>query len=119
MKSKKLHGYITWALQIILGLLFLAAGAGKFLAAETWIQKFTTWGFFNNFYLLIGVVELLGAILLFLPKLSKYAAMLLVVVMTGAVITHIVHQEAVELFRPVIFMALLSALIFLKKNDLA
>ena len=114
MKNKKVQKYISWALQIILGLLFLAAGAGKFLAAEVWIEKFSNWGYPDNFYLFIGVVEVLAAILLFIPKFTKQAAMFLLVVMLGAVLTHIFNQEAAELIRPIIFMLLLSTLIYLK-----
>ena len=116
MRNKKMRTFGTWTLQVILGLLFLAAGAGKFLAAEVWVEKFSKWGYPENFYLLIGITELLAAILLFIPKLTKYAAMFLVIIMIGAAITHMIHQEAAEILRPGIFLVLLSALIFLKRE---
>ena len=96
MKGGKIKVYASWSLQIILGLLFLAAGVGKFLAEEIWIEKFKNWGYPKQFYLLIGIIEVLAAILLLIPKASKYAAIILVVVMFGAMMTHIFHQEATE-----------------------
>ncbi|MCB9087885.1 MAG: DoxX family protein [Calditrichae bacterium] len=116
MKNKKNLVYATFALQIIVGLLFLVAGAGKFLAAEFWIAKFSQWRYPNNFYLLIGIIEIISAILLFIPRFSKYAAGILMIVMIGAAITHILHQEVAALFRPGIFLILLSALLFLKSR---
>ena len=116
MKGKNFRLYASLLLQIILGFLFLAAGAGKFLAREMWIQKFSNWGYPDHFYLLIGVVEIVAALLLFIPKFAKYAALTLVIIMLGALFTHIFNQELGELFRPGIFLVLLSTLIFLKRG---
>lgn len=114
MKNKKVKIVAIWILQIILGLLFIAAGAGKLVASHVWIEKFNNWGYPENFYLLIGAAEGFGALLLFIPKIARHAAFLLAIIMIGAIITHIFHQEFAEIFRPAIFLVLLSTLIFLK-----
>ena len=116
MKGNKIQVVASWSLQLILGLLFLAAGAGKFLAAEVWIEKFNNWGYPEPFHLFIGAVELLAAILLLVPRTTRYAAFVLLGVMIGAMMTHIFHQEAAELIRPVIFAVLLGALLFLRSK---
>ena len=116
MKNKKIVTYSTWILKIILGLLFLAAGAGKFLADHIWIEKFSDWGFPDKFYIFIGLIEILAAILLFIPKLSKYAAIVLIIIMIGAVGTHIIHNQIAEIIRPVIFLILLSIHLVLYKR---
>ncbi|MGH1366684.1 MAG: DoxX family protein [Calditrichia bacterium] len=117
MTANKISFYGSWLLQIILGLLFLAAGAGKFLAAEVWIAKFSSWGFPQHFYLLIGLVELAAAVLLFIPRLFNYAIITLTAIMLGAVLTHLVHQEFAEIIRPIVFLLFLSFLFFLKKKQ--
>lgn len=116
MNRSKMPVYAIWTLQVILGLLFLAAGAGKFLAAEVWIGKFSNWGFPDNFYMLIGIFEIAAAIGIFIPKFSRYSAMALAAIMIGATGTHLLHREMGELLRPGIFLAALSALIILKNK---
>ncbi len=115
MKNKKLKTILLWILQILFALLFLAAGSGKFLAGEVWQQKFHDWGYPNNSYLVIGAVETIAAILLLISKFTKYAAMVLVVIMLGAATTHLLNQEAAELLRPGIFLVFLSILIYFRK----
>ena len=100
-------------------MLFLAAGSGKFLAGEVWQQKFLDWGYPNNFYLVIGAVETIAAILLLIPKFTRYAVMLLVVVMLGAAMTHLFNNQAPELIRPGIFLVFLSTLIYFRKEKAA
>ena len=119
MKNKKLKTILLWALQILLALLFLAAGSGKFLGSEVWQQKFLDWGYPNNFYLVIGAVETIAAILLLIPKFTRYAVMLLVVVMLGAAMTHLFNNQAPELIRPGIFLVFLSTLIYFRKEKAA
>ena len=116
MKNNKVWKYTLIIVQTIVGILFLLAGAAKFLAAEMWIKKFSQWHYPDNFYLLVGFVEIVAAILLFVPKLSRYAITTLIVIMIGAVLTHVYHQEATEIFRPGIYLVLLSAIIFLKRK---
>ena len=99
MRNQKLKIILLWTLQILLALLFLAAGSGKFMAAEVWQQKFLSWGYPNNFYLIIGVVETIAAVFLLIPNFTKYAAVFLFVVMLGAMLTHLFNQEAPELLR--------------------
>lgn len=119
MKNKKLKTVLLWALQILLALLFLAAGSGKFLGSEVWQQKFLDWGYPNNFYLVIGAVETIAAIFLLIPKFTKYAAMFLVVIMLGAAMTHLFNNQAPELIRPGIFLVFLSTLIYFRKEKAA
>ena len=119
MKNKKLKTILLWVLQIILALLFLAAGSGKFLGGEVWQQKFHDWGFPNNFYLIIGAVETIAAIFLLIPKFTKYAAMFLVVIMLGAAMTHLFNNQTAELLRPGIFLVFLSILIYFRKYEAA
>lgn len=108
MNKEKLKRYLYLTLKIILGLLFLAAGFGKFLGAEIWIQKFTHWGFPAGMHLFIGVVEIAAAVLLFVPATFPYATLVLLGIMIGAVGTHLVNQEYSEIIRPLIFIIMLA-----------
>ena len=115
MKGKiKIVG--TWFLQIIMGLEFLLAGQAKFTRPEAWAKSFEKWGYPDHFYLVIGGLELLGAILIFFPKLASKAAIGLGIIMIGASLTHVFHQEWSRVVVTVIITALLALLYYLRKK---
>ena len=62
MKNEKIKTILTWAIQVILGLQFILSGQAKFTRADWWSRKFSEWGYPDNFYLVIGVLELVGGI---------------------------------------------------------
>lgn len=91
----------VWAVQIIMGALFLFASSGKVISHPMVIENFENWGYPHGFYMLIGIVELICGLLLFHPKTAGYATIMLMAVMTGAVVTHIVHEEWLILAKPI------------------
>lgn len=83
-----------WILQILIGLLFMFAGAMKFIMPYELMIKDNPVPFPHWFYLFIGTCEILGGIGLILPwatgikrGLTPLAAILLVIIMIGAVVT--------------------------------
>ncbi|MEO6393304.1 MAG: DoxX family protein [Pyrinomonadaceae bacterium] len=87
---------LLWILQILLGLLFMFAGATKFIMSYADMTKDSPVKLPHWFYLFIGVCEILGGLGLILPWATKIrpgltplAAWLLVVIMIGAVVTSI------------------------------
>lgn len=78
-----------WVLVIILALLFISSGYPKIVPGQSMIDRFLAWGYSKNFVLLIGVIELLGGVLIAIPRASFYASLLLFAVMLGAIYTHV------------------------------
>ena len=85
---------ILWTVQVLLALLFLFAGAMKFVTPAAVLAKQSP--FPVSFIWFIGVVEVLGAFGLVLPgvfrirtDLTPLAAAGLVIIMSGAVVTTI------------------------------
>jgi len=111
---KNIRPHILWTSKIILSILFLLASLGKLTQNQAVIEMFSDWGYFDGFYLIIGVLELSFAILLLIPKTSIFATIALFVIMVGALITHLIHDPLGQIFRPLIFMALLSVVMFLQ-----
>ena len=70
-------------------------------------QMFEGWGYAPWFATLIGVFEFSGAIGLLIPKLTRYAILGLSGIMIGASYTHIANAEGAQVLRPLIFLALL------------
>ncbi len=70
---------------------FIVNGWRKFDADGFWSGAFIErWGYGLYFMYFIGVLEFLGGIGILIPKINKYAAFTLAVVMIGALITRIV-----------------------------
>src|SRR5688572_25383890 len=84
---KKLRVVVSWVLQIVAGLAFVPIGIAKF-ANPMWVRSFERWGYPDSFRILIGIVEAAGGLMLLVPRLTSYAALLLAAVMVGAIGTH-------------------------------
>jgi uncharacterized membrane protein YphA (DoxX/SURF4 family) len=82
--GKKVGQILLWLLTIGVGLAMALAGASKFLASEMWVGAFEGWGYPGAFSYVIGVLEVLGAVAIFVPKYATYGAALIVVIMCGA-----------------------------------
>ena|SRR5438128_1970336 len=78
-----------WILQIVAAGMFLMAGFGKLSGDPQMVGMFDAIGFGQWFRYLTASFEVLGAILLLVPRLSGLGALWLVGVMLGAVATHI------------------------------
>ncbi len=90
------------------------AALGKFAGAQT--AMFEGWGYAAWFATVIGVFELLGAIGLLIPRLTRPAIYGLTGIMIGAAYTHLANGEAPQLVRPLIFTALLWSIWWLRRD---
>ena len=99
--------------QILLAILFVLQAVMKLSSIPSWVDRFSRWGYPENFYLLIGALEGLGAIGLLIPRLSPYAAGMLFVIMVGATITHLSQGEPA--IATIIIGVLLVIIMFLRR----
>lgn len=96
---------LLWALQIFLGLYFIAIGVLHFVVPDglppqmSWMYELG-----DNLHLIAGVAEILGGLGLILPgltgirpQLTVWAALGLIVVMIGALFWHAGRGEAVQM----------------------
>jgi putative oxidoreductase len=81
---------VLWVLQILVALAMLGAGVSKLAGAETMVHEFEAVGLGQWFRYLTGALEIGGAVLLLVPRLSGVGALLLGGVMAGAVVAHLV-----------------------------
>ncbi|WP_353778255.1 DoxX family protein [Winogradskyella sp. 3972H.M.0a.05] len=113
---KKAKNIFKWVLTILLGLEFIIAGQAKFTNAEIWIKQFEGWGYPDSFRILIGALELIAAIFLFIPKFRTKAALLLIVIMLGAFATHAIHAQWPNTIVTIVLVILLGVLYILSSN---
>ena len=78
-----------WVLRAMMAGLFLFAGAMKLTGQPMMIAEFNQIGLGQWFRYLTGILEVAGAIALVLPRAAYYGALLLIVVMIGALIAHL------------------------------
>jgi putative oxidoreductase len=85
---------VNWVLTILLAVSMLGASYIKLTGTEFEKTAFVAWGYPVWFMYLTGIMELIGLILLVIPKTRFYGAVLILVVMIGAILTHLTHNEA-------------------------
>jgi putative oxidoreductase len=82
-----------WCLVIVVSFIFFVTGVTKF-TSPAWVTRFDAWGYPSWVRLAVGALEILCAILLWVPRSRRWAVLVLLVIMTGAAITHGIHGEA-------------------------
>jgi putative oxidoreductase len=78
--------FVIWALSILVAAAFFMAGGAKLASAPAMVAEFATIGVGQWFRYVTGALEVLGAIGLLIPRLGRYAAVLLCVITIGATI---------------------------------
>lgn len=111
-----------WIIQGVLALVFAAAGCVKLFTPKPELVVKMAWAtdFAPASIKSIGLAELLGAIGLVVPwatmiepRLTPIAASALVIVMIGAVATHVRVKDPVSLYVPASVLGLLAAIVAL------
>jgi putative oxidoreductase len=78
-----------WILSGLVSLTFLAAGGGKLAGTAVMVEMFGKVGLGQWFRYLTGLLEVAGGIGLLMSRYAFYAAVLLAIVMVGAIIAEI------------------------------
>lgn len=108
----------SWVVQIGLAAIFVMAGTAKLRGVPMMVGLFETIGVGQWFRYLTGGLEVLGAVLLLVPRLAAFGGALLVPVMLGAVATHLFIVGG----SPAMPIALLLGALFVawvRRDDLA
>jgi hypothetical protein len=97
--------------------MFLFAGSLKLTGAEPMVQAFDAIGVGQWFRYVTGGIEVVAALLLLVPRLALFGALLLVPTMIGAVLTHlfIVGGSAAV---PAVLLVATSAIAWLRRPQI-
>ena len=93
MNRERLVISTTWALRIILFLIFFLAATGKFSRSGNMMENFTRWDYPYYFMVIVGMIELAGSVLLLFPRYSLMAVALLTSIMIGSIVTHFLNYK--------------------------
>ncbi|MDZ4716027.1 MAG: DoxX family protein [Cytophagales bacterium] len=111
--SPKTKSILLWVSIGLLALQFIAAGLGKLTGATE--SAFIGWGYDTTFMYVIGTLEVLGAIGLFIKPLRTWAALGLIGLMVGAAYTHVTHDEMMNLLHNLVIVSIAVTVIRLSK----
>lgn len=78
-----------WLVKVLLAAAFLSAGGLKLLGHPMMVESFEKIGIGQWFRYLTGALEIAGGAAVLLPALAPFAAVLLVCIMLGAIVTHL------------------------------
>jgi putative oxidoreductase len=78
-----------WVLRVIVALFLFYEGIDKFSTSRLWATVFSRIGFGSWFRYATGAVEVVGSILLLIPRTTMLAVALLSCTMVGALLTHL------------------------------
>ncbi len=110
--------YLSLGLRVLLTLAFVAAGGAKLAGVDMMVATFDQIGVGQWFRYVTGIIEIGGAILLWLPRRQAIAAGLLGCTMVGAVLSHllILGPSAV----PAVVLGLIcAAVIYLHRDQIS
>jgi uncharacterized membrane protein YphA (DoxX/SURF4 family) len=85
-----------WVLRVFLGLVFLGIGVAKLIGVWQLVQFFVAIGWGQWFRFATGLLDIAGAVLLFVPRSTFYGALLLVCTVGSATLIclTILHQNS-------------------------
>ncbi len=84
---KKARLVLSWLLAAYLAWMFIEMGWVKFDPEGFWTEAFDRWGYPGWLRVLVGVIEVGGAVMILSPWFASYGGMALSLVMAGAWIT--------------------------------
>jgi putative oxidoreductase len=97
-------------IKILLTVAFVAAGAAKLIGALMMVESYEVIGLGQWFRYLTGIIEVGGAVLLWIPRRQAWGAALLGATMVGAVLAHLVVL-GMSTVAPSIVLGLLCAFV--------
>ena len=99
-KGRIVKEIVLWIVTLLLALVCLRSGVMKMPGVpgvEFWIRDFARWGSPDWFRTVVGIAELASFVLLLVPRVAAYGALIFGIVMLGAIFTHATHGESVRL----------------------
>lgn len=84
------------------------AGLGKFENREGWMYWFGVFGYPGWMALVVGGAEVIGAVLLLVPRVASYAAIGLTVIMIGALHAVLTNETDLGWFDPLLHITFLA-----------
>ena len=116
MTAKKLGFRV---LSILAALPFLGAGFAKLTNQQMLVDEFTRWNLPMWFMYFTGIVEIVGAILILIPKTRLWGGLVLSATMIGAVFVHLINNEASMIGAPIVLFILPALISYMQYRKIS
>ena len=113
-KTKKI---ISWVLAGFIAFGFLFAGTTKLLRTEMQIKNLESWGYPLWFRFPIGLLELVLAVTILIPKYRKLSIYGVFIWTVVAVITHLQASQPAMIGAPILFSILAGVILLLQREQ--
>lgn len=104
-----------WTLKGLLAAVFLSAGGAKIYGVPMMVENFQQIGLGQWFRYLAGILEVVGGIMVLMPRVAAIGGVLLSCIMVGAIATHLLLMGGSAF--PAIVLLVLSAIIVFAHRD--
>ena len=104
--------------RLIIATVFGLAGLSKVLGLEFEAEAFVRWGFPVGFMYFIGILEIAGALGVWVRRLAPFAALCLAVLAIGALATRMVFAEWVAAVVTAGVLAITLHFVWQKRSEL-
>ena len=101
---------------IALSAILFLSGIAKLSGNEHIVTNFAKWKL-ESYRVSIGIAEIILVVLLFIPKTRLLGMLLLVTIMSGAVYTHLSHQEPFYFPLGILIVAVINHFILRPKTN--
>ena len=108
---------VQMVITVLLTLAFLGSGIMKLTGSEQISQGFEKWGYPIFFMYVIGLCEVAGAIGFWLRRFSYAAKVCIILLMAGAVLTHLVFDTFQEAVPPLVLIVLTAVTLWLHRRE--
>lgn len=108
---------IAWAFQILAATQFFLTGLDKLSDAPVMVQLFAAVGFGQWFRYVTGIIEVVGAVLLLVPRVAAIGAALLALTMIGALVAHYTVLPFPPV-KPIILLVMMITVFWVRRPDL-
>ena len=96
---------LVWFLTVVLALFMALVGSGKFTQPEAWTRIATTVDVPYWLMQVAGVMEMVGAVLLLVPRVAALGGVTVATVMAGAVLAQVMGEQPGGAISPLVFGA--------------
>ena len=107
---------ILWVFALFLAWVFIRQGTAKFSDTSGWARAFRAWHFPVWFRVLVGVLETAAAALLLTTRTAFAGAVTIVVIMLGAMGTHIYWGSPAQMTSEILPLTLATLVALGRRN---
>ena len=97
-----------YVLTVFVGLFFILVSIKSFKADQQMVSDFKRWNYSEKFRNTVAVWQLLSGLLIIIIPVSYIFAFLLIILMLGAIYTHVKHDPPLSAAGAVVFLFMLS-----------